>query len=257
MRTVHHDDIRELLGVHAVNALDPDERALVDDHLVHCDECRAEVDRHREVAALLAVAAEPIAEAAPESVWSRIEDGIDRDDAGAPVLHLAERRRPRAMAILAGSAAAMLAVVVGVQATRISTLDSELARAEGRVGALERAVASAPYQEVARLASENPAAAHLSLAGESGFVMTAIILPDGTGILVPESVRPLDPRHTYQLWAVQDGRIISAGILGANPGYVPFHVDPDLLEGLVITAEDAGGVPVSSQPAVAAWFPDA
>lgn len=258
MKTVQHDDIQSLLGAYAIDAVDPDERILVEDHLPRCDRCRTEVDRHREVAGLLAVEAEPIAEGVPATLWSRIETGIDAGDGpAAPVVRLDDHRRIRRVMYLAGSAAALLALVVGFQASRISTLDSELAASDARVDQLEQAVAAAPYAEVARLAAANPDATRVSLAGDSGLVMTAIILPDGTGILVPESVRPLDAGHTYQLWAIQDGQVISAGVLGSEPGFAPFHIDPELLEGLVITAEDAGGVPVSSQPAVAAWFSDA
>jgi anti-sigma factor RsiW len=258
MKTVQHDDIQSLLGAYAIDAVDSAERALVDDHLPRCSECRVEVDRHREVAGLLAVGAEPISDEVPPTLWSRIETGIDTDDTTlAPVVRLADHRRARRTMLFAGSAAAILTLVVGFQALRISTLDSELAAADARVDALEQAVATAPYEEMAKLAATNPDATTVSLAGDAGLVMTAVILPDGTGILVPESVRPLDSQHTYQLWAVQDGQVISAGVLGSEPGFVPFRIDPELLEGLVITAENAGGVPVSSQPAIAAWFPDA
>ncbi len=97
----------------------------------------------------------------------------------------------------------------------------------------------------------------MRLTGEAGDVVTIVMLPDGTGIVLSSSLLPLDTDRTYQLWAIQDGAVISAGLLGTDPGHVPFHVDPSRLDGLVITEERAGGVPVSGQPAVAAWFPEA
>ena len=51
-----------------------------------------------------------------------------------------------------------------------------------------------------------------------------------------------------------DDKVISAGVLGNRPALVPFHIDPDGLRGLVITQEEAGGVPQSEADPVVAWF---
>ena len=59
---------------------------------------------------------------------------------------------------------------------------------------------------------------------------------------------------TYQLWAVIDEKVISAGVLGNRPDIVPFHIDPDGLQALVITQEVYGGVPQSEGEPVVAWF---
>ncbi|MGH2872076.1 MAG: zf-HC2 domain-containing protein, partial [Solirubrobacteraceae bacterium] len=50
-RQLDHHEIEELLGAYALDAVDPDERAAVDSHLAECLRCRAEVDRHRQIAA--------------------------------------------------------------------------------------------------------------------------------------------------------------------------------------------------------------
>ncbi|MEA3055576.1 MAG: hypothetical protein QOD30_1008, partial [Actinomycetota bacterium] len=49
-----HDEIQELLGAYALDAVDPDERSDVEDHLRDCARCRAEVAEHRDTAAFLA-----------------------------------------------------------------------------------------------------------------------------------------------------------------------------------------------------------
>ena len=60
----------------------------------------------------------------------------------------------------------------------------------------------------------------------SGANAIIVLLPDGTGYLSEHTLQPLPPERTYQLWAIIDGKIISAGILGSDPGVVPFRIDP-------------------------------
>ena len=100
-----------------------------------------------------------------------------------------------------------------------------------------------------------PDAQTVSLDGNSG-TATVVLLPNGTGYLGTEGLASLESDSTYQLWAVQSGKVISAGLMSPSSGVVAFHVDADTLEGLVLTIEEAGGVPVSSQPASASWFPE-
>jgi hypothetical protein len=60
----------------------------------------------------------------------------------------------------------------------------------------------------------------------------------------------LPETRTYQLWALSGGRRISAGVLGARPELVAFHV-ATRIDGLAITDEPAGGVDASRQSPVA------
>ncbi|MPY95836.1 MAG: hypothetical protein GEV08_23115, partial [Acidimicrobiia bacterium] len=88
-------EIIDLLGAFALDAVDDDERAIVEEHLAVCARCRAEVAEHREVASLLAHGGGP----APEGLWPRIADSLA---APPPELRLAPvppsgeapRRRP-------------------------------------------------------------------------------------------------------------------------------------------------------------------
>ena len=82
-----HHDIQELLGAFALDAVDDDERDVIQAHLASCPRCRAEVEGHRETAALLAHSGER----APEGVWDRIAEALDE---APPVLDLA-RIAPR------------------------------------------------------------------------------------------------------------------------------------------------------------------
>ena len=73
-----HDDVQSLLGAYALDALDPDETAEVEEHLAGCPRCRAEVAAHRQTASLLAT---PGGEA-PPGIWDRIAAELALGDVG-------------------------------------------------------------------------------------------------------------------------------------------------------------------------------
>lgn len=244
-----HQQIQELLGAYSLDAVDPAERVEVARHLPECPQCRREVDSFRHVASHLA----GVDEMPPASVWERLQSTVDQ----TTVVDLASRSRVSWWKPLI-SVAAVAAVVLGfgVQTSRLTEVRGRLAQAEARNADLEASIAAGQWDAVARLAATSPGAQTVSLDGSLG-QGTIVILPDGTGFLIENDLDPLDPGRTYQLWAVQDGTVISAGVLGSSPGVVTFHVDPALLEGLVITAERAGGVVSSEQTEASAWFPEA
>ncbi len=86
----------------------------------------------------------------------------------------------------------------------------------------------------------------------TGEVTAEVVLgEDGTGYLVPGDLPALSDDSTYQLWAIVDERVISAGVLGADPGIAPFHLDTGApVNGFALTVEVAGGVVSSDQAAV-------
>jgi hypothetical protein len=244
-----HQQIQDLLGAYSLDAVDPAERVEVARHLPECSDCRQEVDSFRHVASHLA----GVDELPPPALWERLQTTVDQ----TTVIDLASRRRAASWRPLI-SVAAMVALLVGIgiQSARLSEVRSRLVQAEERTADLEDSIASGQWDAVARLAASTPGAQTVSLDGSLGRG-TIVILPDGTGFLLENDLDPLDRNHTYQLWAVQAGTVISAGVLGSSPGVVTFHVDPQLLEGLVITAEQAGGVVTSGQTEASAWFPEA
>ena len=68
-----HEEIQELLGAFALDAVDGDEAEAIELHLRECPRCRAEVTEQREVAALLA----HTGATAPEGVWVRILEELE------------------------------------------------------------------------------------------------------------------------------------------------------------------------------------
>ncbi len=79
---------------------------------------------------------------------------------------------------------------------------------------------------------------------------SAVLLTNGTGYLMADDLPELSGDRTYQLWGLTDGGLISLGLLGSEPGaIVPFQAG-DGIKALAITAEAAGGVVQSDNPAV-------
>jgi hypothetical protein len=271
-----HISLEELLGVYALDAVDDDERRIVDQHISVCPRCRSEVEGHREVAAMLAGDAHgaPDSARSKRRVWDQI---VTELTAEAPPLKLAsvvpispkpegpqirERsqttRASQTAVWMAGVAAALVLLLgagLAVQSTRLSGAEAELAAREQQVASLAATLQAEPLDQAVNAALSDPAAQVVSLTADTSLdAMLVVLLPDGTGYVVQNSLDPLPADATYQLWAVVDGKVISAGVLGNEPEVVPFHLDPEGLEGLVITQEEAGGVPQSEADPVVAWF---
>ena len=265
---MEHEEIEELLGAYALNAVEPNEAVLIGAHVSHCSECRAEFEQHLEVAALLPASAS----FAPSSVWDTISgeiavsEGIasSREDAastqtaeslpGGPdnVINLRVRWiRPMA----AVAAFVLIAGAAVVQSVRVGQIDDDLAAERATVAALTVQLDQPVLDTAVSRALEDPLSQQVVLGSEvSGSNAIIVLMPDGTGYLAEHSLKPLPKDRTYQLWAIVGGKVISAGILGTEPGVVPFHIDPDGFEGFAITEEVVGGVPASQNDPVVAWL---
>ena len=68
-----HEEIQELLGVYALDAVDPETAAVVERHLGECVRCSTEVAQHHEVAGLLANSGG----ASPAELWGGIASQLD------------------------------------------------------------------------------------------------------------------------------------------------------------------------------------
>lgn len=247
-----HDEIAELLGAYALDAVEPDERDAIEAHLAGCPQCAAEVADHREVAAMLAYTGAP----APEGVWTKIVDALEEQPpelqlpiSGAPAAgadvqrdELADRRARRSPRPILMGAAAAAAIVFALFAGVVIGSNDDGPEPEFAADSLE---------DIARRALNDPQATRVTLSSpdDAEISATAAVEPDGSGYLLGTSLPALDARETYQLWGVREGNVVSLGVLGHSPDVVAFHLDPST-EALAITVETAGGVPVSSNPAI-------
>ncbi len=135
-----HHEIVETLGAYALNATEPVEGQAIEAHLAECLRCRAEVEAHQEMGAMLGATPAEI----PPGLWDKIAGSI-RDSrpsgtlgprsAGLPSglvgpSRTSPRRRaavPVAVAAVAAAAMAFLGVEVAQLRSQVATLRTGLA----------------------------------------------------------------------------------------------------------------------------------
>jgi hypothetical protein len=71
---VTHDDLRDLVPIYALDALDGDEELEIRSHLEACQSCRLLLESHVQAAASLALAAEPVPP--PAALRSRLMTAV-------------------------------------------------------------------------------------------------------------------------------------------------------------------------------------
>lgn len=248
MSAVRSDaEIEELLGAYALDAVDADERVAVEEHLRTCPKCRAEVESHREVIALLANEGAP----APEGLWTRIESSLE---APAPELRLVPAGSPSRHDVgvprsgwMARAAAGALAAAMAV----IAVLGVQLTRQNDKIGTIEAALAGDEREAGLREAVLDPGSTVINLTPTEGEVpVRMIMLPDGRGYLQARPLDGLSGGSVYQLWGDLGDHHVSLKVLGSNPDVVSFE-SSDRLVGLVITREREPGVTQPTGPIVA------
>jgi anti-sigma-K factor RskA len=238
-----HDEITDLLGAYALDAVDGDERVRVEEHLDSCARCRAEVEEHREVATFLAHSGRD----APEGLWSRIESALDEPPPGlrlAPVPTGAPA--PRRQVVWRVAVGAVAAAAVGI----VGVLGTQVVRQDRRIDELQVALQD-PLVPAFDAAITDPGSELIELTSADGeVVLRGAITGDGVGYLSAAALPDLPGGRTYQLWGGADDRLVSLGVLGDEPGIVSFAAEP--YELFAITEEEAPGVVTSTNDPVAA-----
>jgi anti-sigma factor RsiW len=233
-RELTPDEIIELLPAYALDAVDDDERALIERYLERTPGARDHVAELRVAASMLAQSGGP----PPEGVWERLESAISAappPHAAAPPDMLASRRavsvapRPDRRWQWLAAAAAVVALAFG---------GLWLADRSGGGSSVTDTAA------LARSAATAPGSRHAVLTDSNGNTLaTAVVTRDGTGYLTSR-LPPAGAGETYQLWGVTRTGTISLGVLGRDPQTVAFKAAAPT-RSLAITTEVAGGVPVS------------
>jgi anti-sigma-K factor RskA len=224
--------LQDLLAAYALGAVSEDERRTVERAVAADPEHSRLLDEHLETAAALTSGMLTGDETPPPGLWDRIRGDIEPEvQPLAPVIPL--RRFNRVLAAVA---------VAAVFATTL--LSVQVIRQRSEIGDFRD-------RPLALAVEEARAAGAVSVALTGDVHAEIVLAADGTGYLVGDALPSLSPEETYQLWAVVDGRVISAGALGSDPDLAVFHVDGDV-DVFALTVEVAGGVVVSETGAVSA-----
>jgi anti-sigma factor RsiW len=261
-----HEDVAELLGVYALDALEPGEAARVEAHLAACPRCSAEVAGHYEVAGVLANSGAE----APAELWDRIAERLDSPDnpvgpdspdweklavrldrpPGIPDVLADQSDQQAAGSPAVGAPAAGGAVVPMDQSrrrsravTRVVTLVAtaaavlalllgvQVSHLNHQVGQLQSASSQPGLSRAVQTALEEPSTKRVKLVpsgapSASGPTVTVALTTSGTAYLIPQDLSALPSGKSYQLWGEIDGRMISLGLLGPHPAVTAFSVNP-------------------------------
>jgi anti-sigma factor RsiW len=223
--------IHQLTAGYALDALDPEERRLYEEHLLGCEHCQEELASFGEVTAALALAAagpEP-----PAGLRDRIVAGARTERQN--VVPLQSRRRTFLVPAIGAVAALAAAVAIGL-GLYAASLSNDLDDARSAVERLS-----------------DPDAETVALTGARGRL---VVRPNGDAVLVLAGL-PERPGKTYAVWVIAGGPPQPAGLFDDASGATVVEVErpvPD--DAVVAVSVEDGPVPapttdpiVTSQPA--------
>lgn len=230
---IEHASFKENIPAFALGALDPDDTAALELHLLTCESCRAELASYRKVSQGLMAALPPNAPGAAlrNQLKSRIRGTRVR-----------ERRR---ITWSFGQLAMGLAMLVLLGINVISFLQL-------------RSVQQQQADLLKQVQTDQTALSMLAYPGtqsfpiQNGQVSGSLLLnkEENTGILIVWDLPPLRADQTYQAWLVQpDGVRVSAAVFrpqqeqAYTAGMISSAQSLNMFSSLGVTVEPAGGSP--------------
>ena len=237
-------DIHALVGAYAVDALEPSERTLFEEHLATCADCRAEVQSLREAAALLA---ETSAVEPPPALRERLLDDIKTV---RPLPPLVQHDQP-AVAADSPSVAPSVAEPVSLDAARRRRFRPALAAAAAVAAVIVGGVVvTQPWDNnqsteqqlsAADRVLGDPGAQHVTQEFPDGATATVVrSKEEGKAVLVTAKMPPPPEGKVYELWLrTPKGVMVPAGLM-------PVKADQTVL--LKGEASDATAVGITVEP---------
>ena len=213
---MEHETLRELTAAYALDALEPEDERVLEEHLRVCAECREEVASFADTAAALAYGVE--APAPPDALRGRILTAARAEREN--VVPLRPRRTPVLVASAVAAVAAVAAIALGVWASSLSnSLDEEREAVRILAGA-DRTVA---------------------LSGADGRVFVG---PSGEAALVVRNLERAPADKTYEAWIIRAGKPARAGVFEGKDDRDVVKLDGTVEPGstVAVTVEREGGV---------------
>ncbi|MGP0019356.1 MAG: anti-sigma factor domain-containing protein [Candidatus Sulfotelmatobacter sp.] len=257
-----HEQFAEDLALYALNALEGDERALLEKHLATCAECRLELEQRRGDGALLALST--MGPKPPLRARQRLLDAVAKEVAASPTSRAQTAREMGQPSVIArrswwgGLGWAATAVVIVFTASlwkensalkqSLASASAQAAQSARELDDLRRIAAPiiAPDAQritvVALKAPPQPQGKAFYLRNRSSLVFVANNMP------------VLPPHKAYELWLIPaQGVPIAAGVFKPDAHGSATVVNPPLpagieAKGFAITVENEAGVEHSTQP---------
>lgn len=227
-----NDDIHDLSGAYALDALDDLERARFEQHLAKCPTCQHDVSEFRRAATHLGRSA---AEAPPAHLRASILGAVAETRQERPVADFARARRGTPW--LAAVASVAAALVIGV-------LSFQLLDTRSRLGDTESLAAVLSATD----------AVIVPLHGETGSGRMVWSPSHGRSVLVLDGMPDVAKGRALQLWYVVGEEPIPAGVYQPD-GHRVVAEAGDMPEGIVaigVTEEAATGSTVPTGPMLVA-----
>jgi anti-sigma-K factor RskA len=272
---MNEQQLDELLGAYALNAIDTIEREQIDSYLERSPRAAAEVADHLYVAAALAGSISEV----PAPSFDRISAAIDLaeqqpvrqsenmlpDDTAATMseshdgARVIPMRRRKPIGTWLGAVAATAAIGVlgfhNIQTGRqLDDSKSNLAAQTEQRQALTSQL-KASQQEAERSLSvqrvmASPGVRVAPLTHDSQPIGRVLLDSNGRGFLELTAGQVLETGKAFQLWGVQDKKVISLGVMKAGLNEMPLSAAGEWSQ-FVLTVESLPGVVASDGPAVA------
>jgi anti-sigma-K factor RskA len=239
------DDVADLLPAYALGVLSPAERARVEAHLARDPASRQELAGFATVVAhlpLLAEERDPPARLRQRLIAAATELVTPPAPAGSHgVLHWQRRPRP---AVLAASV--LLLVSLGLAGWNVA-LQGQLADQQRLAGQLRTQIAALQAQPRVTIYTIGGTPAAPNARGE-----VVYLGEQHTAFLTVQNLPAPPAGRAYQVWYIQDGRPIDAGLLAAPGDQVATRLQADLgqYQALAVSLEPSGGSPQPTGPIV-------
>jgi len=182
-----HEDIKELISAYALDALDPEESALVRAHLPRCSDCRRELARYLRVTDRIALSV-PEVSPPPE-----LEQRILRQVSLLGPQPRTARTRTWNWGVAAAAAVLVLVLAAGNVAQWVRSPQFQ-ARTKGLVTVA--LVGTGEHQDA--------------------YGTIVVDVADNEGVLAVRGLPKLGPDSRYELWLKKGGEIQSGGLFAVN-----------------------------------------
>ncbi|GAA1680784.1 anti-sigma factor [Glycomyces endophyticus] len=233
------DDVHALIGAWVLDAVEDDERRLIEAHVAQCESCSREADELREAVARLSdtLVTEP-----PPGLRERVLAEARRtpqEPAPArrprPARRPSRWRHPRLRLAVGAAAFAVVAAFAGVFATW-QVMRGPAEDESQMTAVLEAADADVAFQQA-----------------EGGGRVTIVYSADlDRAVVVVSDLAAIGDDRSYQVWLVDAAGQVSAGVMDAGDSSATMVVDGvGDTEVIGLTSEPAGGSDQPTTPMIA------
>jgi anti-sigma-K factor RskA len=250
-------DIEELLPFYALDALTAAERELVEKYLAEHPEARQQVEEMVKAASALPYGVSPVepSQRAKQALMARVDaDAETRVRPAVPTAREPARRvNPfenlfRTLGLAAAAIAIVWAIFLNIQVAQLQNEVSSLnERLEAQSESIDQIIANLPQTDQANVITVSLKGTEVQPQAQGQLIAD----PESqAAVLVISGLPRLEPGQTYQVWLIDGGAPVSAGLLSVDEnGQGVFIVNSDESIGsfnsLGISVEPDGG---SQQP---------